>query len=182
MTSTEIESLTNNNKLNYDWFEQNAYEATLQQLQEKYKTNEPLLSKNDYRQVEERKRGPLIVELQESLEIVHKFVEEKKLELEDIAITEKELDKLQSVHDEIKEWLLSELEAQNKLTLMEDPVLLSKDLENKNTKLMGMYMVLRKRPKPVKLAPTPSETAEEEKEEPVKEEEELLEDDNKDEL
>ena len=168
LQTAEIEKLENENNLNYKWFEAHGFEATEAELTDKYSINKQVLVVHDFRQSEHNLRDGIKNDLLESIDIVHRFIQDKRGE-EDRKeyIKDEELEKLEKVNEEIRQWLTLKIEEQGKLGLADDPVLLTSEMDTKNRKIMSVYVNLRKRPKPIKAKPTPEENEKELEEEPV---------------
>eukprot|EP00835_Amoeboradix_gromovi_P006701 NODE_851_length_3703_cov_0.692564.p2 type:complete len:181 gc:universal NODE_851_length_3703_cov_0.692564:2000-2542(+) len=159
LNPNELAELITNNKNNYDWFESHAFESKADELQSRYEKSKHILDKQDTRIYESTNRPILVAELQDTFDIISKFIKESDyIKKEDMEGLEREL-------EAVENWYIEKSREQKELSPQQDSVLTCKDLELKSNQLLKLYYPLRKRPKP-KIEVKPAES-----EEPVLEKE-----------
>ncbi|ORX91737.1 HSP70-domain-containing protein [Basidiobolus meristosporus CBS 931.73] len=117
-----------------EWLWENEESGTTKDFQEQYGTLDGLYKPIQNRQKEFSKRGELIKTIQDSMQYARDYVEGTRANMTDIEspTLDKLLKNILEIGDETEKWLNGQIEAQSKIPLYENPVVLVKDLEAKN--------------------------------------------------
>jgi len=127
------------------WFDEEGWQATAGDLQEKIKVLNGITSDLLYRHEEYLNRPEAIEEFENALDLGYKL---KDIPETDRHFNDTHLAELNTALDEHKNWLAEMREKQKQLPLHEKPVLLTKDLRSKTSRIVKHIVRVKSVPKP----------------------------------